>query len=322
MFVFFAERKKTVNEQPTTNNEQRLLVIGGATATGKTALAVRLAQHFGTEILSADSRQFYREMNIGTAKPGAAELGAVPHHFIDSLSVADDFSVGDFEREALQVLEKIYLEKDVAVLVGGSGLYIRALCEGLDSFPEISPETRKKVEAGERSGGLEWLQNELAQRDPDYFQIVDKQNPARLRRALEVCLESDLPYSFFLKKEKKERPFKPIYLLLEVPRAELYARIEARVDAMILAGLEAEARALLPFRDRSALRTVGYEEWFDFFDGKITREEAIDKIKQHSRNYAKRQATWFRKHGEWAVFQPNDWEGILDFCQKALGLGR
>jgi tRNA dimethylallyltransferase len=320
LFVFFAERK-FVNKQPTTNNEQRLVVIGGATATGKTALAIRLAQHFGTEILSADSRQFYREMKIGTAKPSEAELAAVPHHFIDSLSVADDFSVGDFEREALAVLKKIFLKNDVAVLVGGSGLYIRALCEGLDSFPEISLETRKKVAAGEQSGGLAWLQNELARSDPDYFQVVDKQNPARLRRALEVCLESDFPYSFFLKKEKKKRPFEPIYILLELPRPELYARIEARADAMVANGLEAEARALLPFRDRPALRTVGYEEWFGFFDGKITREEAIEKIKQHSRNYAKRQATWFRKHGEWTAFHPEDWEGILKFCQKMLDFG-
>jgi tRNA dimethylallyltransferase len=301
-----------VKQQPATSNQhRRLLIIGGATATGKTALAIRLARHFDTEILSADSRQFYREMSIGTAKPSEAELAAARHHFVDSLSVADDFSVGDFEREAMSVLEKIFLEKDVAILSGGSGLYIRAVCEGLDSFPDVSFETRKQVEAGERAGGLAWLQNELARCDADYFQIVDKQNPARLRRALEVCFETGLPYSSFLQKRKKERNFTPVYLLLELPRPELYARIEARVDAMIAAGLEAEARTLLPYRDRPALRTVGYEEWFDFFDGKISRAEAIDKIKQHSRNYAKRQATWFRKHGEWTVFEPGDWERIL-----------
>ncbi len=314
LFVFFAEIK--MNQQPTTKSQQRLIVIGGATATGKTTLAIRLAQHFGTEILSADSRQFYREMSIGTAKPSAAELAAVRHHFIDSLSVADDFSVGDFEREALSVLGKIFLKKDVAVLVGGSGLYLRAVCEGLDSFPEISLETRKKVAASERTGGLVWLQNELARRDPDYFQIVDKQNPARLRRALEVCFETNLPYSAFLKKEKKTRPFEPIYILLELPRPELYTRIETRVDAMIANGLEAEARTLLPYRDRPALRTVGYEAWFDFFDSKISRDEAIDKIKQHSRNYAKRQATWFRKHGDWKIFEPEDWEGVLRFVKN------
>jgi len=293
-----------------------LLVIGGATATGKTALSIRLAQHFGTEILSADSRQFYREMSIGTAKPSPTELAAVRHHFVDSLSVADNFSVGDFEREALLVLEKIFSEKNVAVLSGGSGLYIRAVCEGLDSFPEITTETKKQVEAGEQKDGLGWLQQELTRLDPAYFSVVDQQNPARLRRALEVCLETGQPYSFFLQREKKTRPFQPVYILLDLPRPELYARIEARVDAMVAAGLEEEARALLPWRDRSALRTVGYEEWFDFFDGKISRDEAIDKIKQHTRNYAKRQATWFRKHGEWTVFRADDWAGILDFIAQ------
>lgn len=305
-----------MNEQPTTNNQPRLLVIGGATATGKTALAIRLAQFFGTEILSADSRQFYREMSIGTAKPAPAELAAVRHHFIDSLNVAEDFSVGDFEHDALRILKKLFLQKDTAVLAGGSGLFIRAVCEGLDAFPAISTETKKQVAAGERSGGLAWLQTELARRDPAYFGVVDKQNPARLQRALEVCWESGLPYSGFLQKDKSKRTFKPVYILLELPRPELYARIEARVDGMIAAGFEAEARALLPWRDRPALRTVGYEEWFDFFDGKISRDEAIGKIKQHTRNYAKRQATWFRKHGEWKVFHPDDWEGILDYVQK------
>lgn len=297
---------------------KHLLVIGGATATGKTALAIRLAKTFGTEILSADSRQFYREMTIGTAKPAPAELAAAPHHFIDSLSVADDFSVGDFEREALVRLENIFQTNDQAILAGGSGLYIRAVCDGLDAFPDVSEATRTQVAAGERSGGLAWLQAELARRDPAYFSSVDTQNPARLRRALEVCIETSQPYSAFLRKDKKPRPFRPVFLLLELPRPELYARIEARVEAMIEAGLESEARALLPYRDRPALRTVGYEEWFDFFDGKAGRDETVDKIKQHSRNYAKRQATWFRKHGEWTRFHPDDREGIDRFLGQVL----
>lgn len=292
---------------------KQLLVIGGATATGKTALAIHLAQHFDTEILSADSRQFYREMNIGTAKPDPVELARVKHHFIDSLSVADHFSVGEFERDALLILEDLFCKKDVAILAGGSGLFIRAVCEGLDSFPEVWPEARKIVSGGEHIGGLAWLQQELARLDPAYFATVDQQNPARLRRALEVCIETGMPFSGFLQREKKPRFFQPRYLLLELPRPALYVRIEARVDAMIEAGLEEEARSLLPYRDRPALRTVGYEEWFDFFDGKIDREEAISKIKQHSRNYAKRQATWFRKHGDWAAFHPDDTEGIAAF---------
>lgn len=294
---------------------KKLLVIGGATASGKTALAIRLAQHFGTEILSADSRQFYREMSIGTAKPDAAELAAVRHHFIDSLHVTEDFSVGDFERAALKVLEALFASHDYAVLAGGSGLYIRAVCEGLDAFPDVSAATRDVVEAGFRAGGLAWLQGEVARLDPLYFSGVDRQNPARLRRALEVCLETGRPYSGFLQKEKPPRPFEPVYVLLDWPRDILYARIEARVDEMVAAGLEAEARALLPYRDRPALHTVGYEEWFDCFDGKTDRAETIARIKQHTRNYAKRQATWFRKHGDWHHCRPDEWEKILRICQ-------
>lgn len=295
-----------------------LLVIGGATATGKTALAIRLAQHFGTEILSADSRQFYRGMDIGTAKPSAAELAAVPHHFIDFLDVTQDFSVGEFERAALQQLEIIFQQKQVAILVGGSGLFLRAICEGLDVFPEVSLEVKKRVAEGEQTEGLSWLQTEVSRLDPVYFALADQQNPARLRRALEVSLSSSQPYSEFLKQEKDTRPFQPIYLLLDVPRPQLYARIDDRVEAMIAAGLEAEARSLLPFRAQTALKTVGYSEFFDYFNGNIDRETAIEQIKQHSRNYAKRQATWFRKHGDWTAFQPEDWAGILKFLNHKV----
>ncbi len=295
-----------------------LFVVGGATATGKTATSIWLAQAFGTEILSADSRQFYREMSIGTAKPTLAERQQAPHHFIDSLGVADDYSVGNFEQDALKVLEQIFKTRKTAILTGGSGLYLKAVCAGLDVFPAISVETKKRVAAGEQTKGLEWLQAQLAELDPVYFSKIDRQNPARLRRAVEVCLESGLPYSSFLVQHKPIRPFQPVYLLLELPRAELYARIEARVDAMMEAGLEAEARTLISWRHRPALRTVGYEEWFDFFDGKISRAEAVEKIKQHSRNYAKRQATWFRKHGDWTVFHPDDREGIMAFCTAQL----
>ncbi len=295
---------------------KKLIVIAGATATGKTALAIRLAQHFGTEILSADSRQFYREMSIGTAKPIAADLAKAPHHFIDFLSVAEDYSVGDFERDALAALGKIFMEKDLAILVGGSGLYLRAVCEGLDKFPEISSETKKAVEIGETQGGIHWLQQELSMRDPEQFGKMDQQNPARLRRALEVCLETGQPYTSFLKQgQKSTRPFQPIYILLDLPRPQLYARIEVRVDGMIAAGLEEEVRGLLPYRHRPPLKTLGYEEFFNFFDGEISKEEAIAKIKQHSRNYAKRQVTWFAKHGDWKVFKPEDEAGILTFIK-------
>ncbi|MBK9337586.1 MAG: tRNA (adenosine(37)-N6)-dimethylallyltransferase MiaA [Lewinellaceae bacterium] len=295
-----------------------LLVIGGATATGKTAAAVQLARAFGTEVLSADSRQFYREMTIGTAKPPVAERAGVPHHFFDFLRVGEPYNVGDFERDALQVLEGIFEKKDVAILVGGSGLFLQAVYAGLDSFPSISPETKAAVLAGEKTGGLLWLQQQVAKYDPDYFVLVDQQNPARLRRALEVCLESALPYSGFLARPKPERPFHSLLLLLELPRPELYARINARVDRMVADGLEDEARALLPHRHLPALRTVGYEEWFDYFDGKTSREEAIEKIRQHSRNYAKRQATWFRKYGNWTTFHPEDQAGMQQWIAEQI----
>ena len=298
---------------------KKLIVIGGATATGKTKLAIQLAQQLETEILSADSRQLYREMSIGTAKPAVAELKGVPHHFIDTLSVADDYSVGDFERDALAVLNNIFLKKDVAILVGGSGLYLRAVCEGLDKFPDISTETKNAVAAGEKTGGLAWLQQELLRRDPAYFANIDQQNPARLRRALEVCFETRHAYSAYLQQGQKEpRSFQPIYILLDLPRPELYTRIETRVDRMIAAGLEDEVRALLPYRHRPPLSTVGYEEFFDFFDGKINREVAVDKIKQHSRNYAKRQITWFAKHGDWKAFRPENVTEILGFVSASL----
>ncbi|MBL7780531.1 MAG: tRNA (adenosine(37)-N6)-dimethylallyltransferase MiaA [Saprospiraceae bacterium] len=295
-----------------------LLVIGGATATGKTALAIRLAQHFGTEILSADSRQFYREMSIGTAKPTPAELAQAPHHFIDSLSVTQDFSVGDFERAALNTLQGIYQEKDVAILVGGSGLFLQAVCDGLDDFPEVTTSIKGQVSDAFQQNGLEWLQQEIQRIDPAYFAVVDRQNPARLRRALEVYYASGMPYSTFLGKGKQQRPFTPVYILLDVPRPELYARIEARVDDMLAAGLEEEARRILPFRSATALRTVGYEEFFEYFDGNCSYEEAVDKIKQHSRNYAKRQATWFKKHGAWQAFHPGDWVEIVSFLEKTM----
>lgn len=297
---------------------KQLIVIGGATATGKTALAIRLAQHFNTVILSADSRQFYREMSIGTAKPSEQELAAAKHYFIDNLSIADEYSVGDYEREALSVLNQVFETRDLAIMVGGSGLYLSAVCEGLDVFPDISPETRAKVTAKFEAEGLAWMQQQLETLDPEYFEKVDRQNPARMRRALEVCLETGLPYSSFRKNSKAARDFGIINILLELPRPLLYARIDKRVEQMISDGLEEEARALLPYQDKPALKTVGYEEFFACFKGEITKPEAISKIKQHSRNYAKRQATWFRKHGAWEVFHPENYSGILEFLQRKM----
>ncbi len=293
------------------SKRKTLIVVGGATAVGKTAAAVRLAQHFQTEILSADSRQFYRGMDIGTAKPTEAEQGGVVHHFLDSLEVTQPYSAGQFERDALAVLDDVFSRNDFAVLVGGSGLFLRAVCEGLDDFPSISTAVNSQVSALENTGGLAALQAEIQRLDPAYFAQVDAQNAARLRRALRVCLETGQPYSAFLAREKTPRPFASKLILLDLPRPELYARINARVDEMVAEGLEAEARRLLPFRGATALHTVGYEEWFEHFDEKISRAEAIEKIKQHTRNYAKRQGTWFRGKGEWASFSPENLAGML-----------
>ena len=297
---------------------QYLIVIGGATATGKTALAVWLAQQLGTEILSADSRQFYRGMDIGTAKPSAPERAAIRHHFIDSLDVSVPYSAGDFERDALRVLEDLFRTRDTVILTGGSGLFIQAVCEGLDIFPEITEAAQKQVADGIDQGGIAWLQDTLRDLDPLYYRQVDVHNPARLRRALEVCLSAGAPYSDFLKKEKPKRAFQPIYVLLDLPREALYRRIDERVDAMIRAGLEEEARALLPFRHLPALQTVGYTEWFDYFDGRTDRQTAVEKIKQHTRNYAKRQATWFRKHGSWATFAPDAHAAVLAHVRRQM----
>ncbi len=301
-----------------TTSDHHLIIVGGPTASGKTALAIELARHFNTEILSADSRQFYREMAIGTAKPTPEELAQVRHHFIDSLAVSDDYSVGDFERDALQVLEGIFKTNKVAVMAGGSGLFINAVCHGLDQFPDISENTKNEVEQGEKNGGLTWLREQVSQLDPVYFAQADQMNPARLRRALEVSLEAGVPYSSFLQKEKKERPFHVHYILTDWPREILYQRINERVDQMVSMGLEAEVRALIPFKERPALRTVGYEEWFPYFNGEIDQRAVIDKIKQHSRNYAKRQGTWFRKYGNWKSFTSNNSELILDYLEQLI----
>ncbi len=298
--------------------QKHLIVIGGATATGKTATALAVAKHFGAEILSADSRQFYREMSIGTAKPTPDELAQVPHHFINSLSITQPYTVGDFETQALAVLDELYQKSDCALLVGGSGLFIRALCDGLDEFPEVPNEIVKEYEAKLGAEGIASLQEELKQLDPAYFQQVDLQNSHRLIRALSVCRASGQPFSSFRKNEKKQRYFKPIYVLLDMERPVLYERINHRVDLMMANGLEAEARALYPYRHLNALQTVGYQELFEYFEGKCSLPVAVENVKMNSRRYAKRQSTWFRKDSHWAVFHPIDVSAIFAFIQQNL----
>ena len=298
-----------------------LIVVGGPTASGKTNLAIQLAQHYKTVILSADSRQFYKEMSIGTAKPNPEELAAAPHYFINTLSIQEEYTVGDYELEALQTLENIYKEHDMAILAGGSGLFIRALCEGLDKFPEVSNEVREAIQQVYDKKGIEALQAELLEKDPLYYKEVDIQNARRLMRAIEVIRSSGQTFSSFRQKNVQKRPFQSIYVLINMDRTVLYDRINRRVDLMIEAGLLEEAVNLHPQKHLKSLQTVGYQEFFDYFDEKISKEEAIELVKRNSRRYAKRQMTWFRKREHWNSFDNNEVEQIIEFIDKKISKG-
>lgn len=295
-----------------------LIVIGGPTACGKTKAAIKVANHFGIEIISADSRQFYREMNIGTAKPSYQELAQAPHHFINNLSIHEDYTAGDFEREVIPFLDKLYERNDAAIIVGGSGFFLQAVCEGLDEFPVVPKEIRNKVIAEFEEKGLEHLQKRMRKVDSKYYSLMDNKNPHRLIRALSVYDASGKPFSDFLYQPPKIRNFEPIYICLEMPREFLYKRINKRVDKMMNKGLLAEAKTLYPFKHISALQTVGYSEFFDFFDGKTTLEEAVELVKRNSRRYAKRQTTWFRKKEYWNRFLSDDPDSIIKFVQKKM----
>ncbi|MCW8312151.1 tRNA (adenosine(37)-N6)-dimethylallyltransferase MiaA [Sphingobacterium sp. InxBP1] len=295
-----------------------LIAIVGPTAVGKTAMAISLAQYFKTEIISADSRQFYREMSIGTAKPEAAELAAVPHHFINSHHITQDYSAGDFEREALAKLDELFRQRDVVVMVGGSGLFVRALCEGLDDLPKAGAEVRERLNSELADLGLEVMKERLKIIDPAYFEVADVDNPQRVVRALEVFEATGTPMSMFHKKEVEKRPFDILTIGLNMDRTALYGRINSRVDHMMEAGLLAEVESLLPYKMKPALLTVGYAELFDFLDGKQSLSEAVDKIKQNSRRYAKRQITWFKKYGNTHWFQPSETVEIIRFIESQL----
>lgn len=286
--------------------KKTLIVIAGPTASGKTAAAISLAQHYNTVILSADSRQFYREMSIGTAKPSWAELAAVKHYFIDSHSITESFSVGDFEKQALSLLDELFQIHDVIILVGGSGLYIKALTEGFDDIPQADSEIREKLNKEFAENGIEPLQKKLQEVDPDYYAEVDLNNPQRIIRALEVYQTTKKPFSSYRKAGINTRPFNTLKIALDMPREVLYHRINQRVDIMIEQGLVNEARSLIFHRHLNALNTVGYSELFDHFDDKIGLEKAIEQIKQNTRHFAKRQLTWFRKDKEIHWLKPED----------------
>lgn len=277
-------------------NKKTLICIVGPTAIGKTALSIKLANHFSTEIISADSRQFYKEMNIGTAVPSSNELKEVKHHFVQNKTIFEGYNVGSFEKDAIQLLGDLFKVNPVIIMVGGSGLYVDAVIKGLDEFPKISQEIKIALNNDYEKHGIEFLQEELKQKDPTYYTKVDLQNHHRVIRALEVCRSQKLPYSSFLKSESKIREFETIFIGLQADRQLVYNRINLRVDLMINEGLIEEAKELLPHKTLNALQTVGYNELFNYFEGSATKEEAIEEIKKNTRRFAKRQGTWFRKN--------------------------
>lgn len=295
-----------------------LVVIVGATAVGKTSTSISIAKYLKTEIISADSRQLFKEMYIGTAVPEQEELNIVPHHFIQNLSIQDYYSSYDYERDVLCLLEELFIKYDTVVLTGGSMLYVDAVCKGIDDIPTISTRIREKVEEDYKKHGLEYLQKQLQQLDPVFYEQVDLQNPKRLLHAVEVCLEAGKPYSSLRKNQIKERPFNIVKIGLDRDREELYARINSRVDIMIASGLEQEAKRLYPLKGLNALKTVGYKEWFGYFDGEYDREEAVRLLKRNSRHYAKRQLSWFRRDESIQWFHPNNVETINQYIEKLL----
>lgn len=295
---------------------KRLIVIVGPTAVGKTDMALKLAKYFNTEIISADSRQFFKELTIGTAKPSAEELSKAPHHFINSHSITEEYDAARYADDALDLIYQLFEKYDYLVVCGGSGLYIKALLEGFDDIPEVPDNIREDITSHYRANGLEWLQVKLQELDPGHWQTVDQHNPARLMRALEVVMATGKSISSFQTKQKRQLPFQVIKIGLELEREFLYKRIDDRMDSMIENGLFEEAKALYPFRHHQALQTVGYKEIFDFLDGFYDREEAVRLLKRNSRRYAKRQLTWFKRDAENTWVKPDQWELIVDLTEQ------
>ncbi|OCX54530.1 tRNA (adenosine(37)-N6)-dimethylallyltransferase MiaA [Mucilaginibacter sp. PPCGB 2223] len=291
--------------------QKTLIVIAGPTAVGKTALAIELAKHYQTEIVSADSRQFFREMNIGTAKPTDDELAEAKHWFVNSHTVTEDYNVGDFEQDGLRALDEIFATHDMAILAGGSGLYIKAICEGFDDLPSTNKFIRAELNTTIEEKGLAFLQEELKTADPVYYAQVDINNPHRVIRALEVIRETGKPFSLFRTANVRHRSFHIVKIALNLPREVLYDRINQRVDLMMEQGLLKEVTSLLPYRDYNALNTVGYSELFDYLDGQSDLPTAIALIKQNTRRFAKRQITWFNRDKDFTWFEPGQVDEII-----------
>lgn len=295
-----------------------LIMICGPTASGKTSLSIELAKAFQTEILSADSRQFYREMSIGTAKPDSVEMDGIPHHFIGHLSVKEAYNVSAFEKDSLQLLNKLFRKQTTQIMVGGSGLYLKAVAEGIDELPDPHPALRNELNEIFLVKGIKPLQERLKKLDPEYFSEMDKNNPKRLMRAIEVCETSGRKYSELRKSVPKQRPFNIIKIGLEMPREELFERIHWRTDQMIADGLIDEVKRLKDYQSFNALNTVGYKEIFRYLDNEISLEQANTDIKTNTRRYAKRQMTWFKKDRQIQWFHPKDRDIIMDYIKDSL----
>lgn len=297
---------------------KQLIVILGPTASGKTGLSIEVAKHFGAPVLSCDSRQFYREIPIGTAAPTLEEQEGVPHYFVGNRSVTEFYNAGRYEEDALKLLDELFQTHDRVVMVGGSGLYIDAVCEGMDDIPAIDPSIRPALQKCFEEEGLEILLTELQELDPEYYEKMDRQNPARVIRALEVCKGTGKTYTELRKGTQKERPFEVVKIGVNMPREELYGRINQRVDLMLEDGLEVEARRVYPLREHNALQTVGFREFFAYFNGEITRDEAVDLIKRNSRRYAKRQMTWFGRDEQTRWFTKEEVDAVVKYIENRL----
>jgi tRNA dimethylallyltransferase len=293
--------------------KKTLIVITGPTAVGKTTLCMDIAKHFGIPIINADSRQIYRELKIGTARPTDEQTQAVRHYFVGTLSLDDYYSASLFEQQVLQLLDQLFQASDYALLTGGSMMYIDAVCDGIDDIPTIDDETRRLMKQRLADEGLEALCEELRRLDPEYYEIVDRQNPRRVVHALEICTMTGKTYTSFRRRERRQRPFSIVKIALNRPREELYERINCRVDQMMSDGLLEEAHALYPRRELNALNTVGYKELFDYLDGRWPLEEAVERIKGNTRRYARKQLTWYKKDEQIRWFHPDDKESIIDY---------
>jgi tRNA dimethylallyltransferase len=295
-----------------------LIIIAGPTAVGKTDMAIRLAKFFDTEIINADSRQVYQEMKTGTAVPSAMQQAQVRHHLVGHRSIHQPYNASLFELEAIEILDSLFVHHNVVIMAGGSGMYIKAVCHGIDNIPSVDPEIRERLQREYLENGLYGIQSRLLSADPEYYRKADLNNPKRILKALEISEMTGRPYSSFLTGHAKERNFHPLLIGLDIPREELHANINRRVDSMISEGVVDEARKLYPYRELNALNTVGYKELFDYFENKCSMDEAVQKIKDHTRQYARRQLTWFRKQKDTKWFSSKEDEQILNFVHETI----